>query len=58
MTDGSGALPPISKGALRSARRLLSRRARDEAGQFLAEGAQAVREAGTGESAGHLRSGS
>lgn len=45
MTDGSGALPPISKGALRSARRLLSRRGRDEAGQFLAEGAQAVREA-------------
>ena len=35
----------ISKGSLRSARRLSSRRGRDESGLFLVEGAQAVREA-------------
>ena len=35
----------ISKGSLRSARRLSSRRGREESGLFLVEGAQAVREA-------------
>lgn len=39
------ALPLISRAQQRSARRLLSRRERDESGLFLAEGAQAVREA-------------
>ena len=44
--DGPGAdAPPLSKGALRSTRRLLQRRARAETGLFLAEGAQPVREA-------------
>ncbi|WP_420175566.1 TrmH family RNA methyltransferase [Luteococcus sp. OSA5] len=38
-------LPLISRGQQRSARRLLARRERDEQGLFLAEGAQAVREA-------------
>lgn len=38
-------LAPISRGALRSARRLTSRRGRQEAGAFLVEGAQAVAEA-------------
>ncbi|WP_130866796.1 TrmH family RNA methyltransferase [Acidipropionibacterium timonense] len=45
MTDGPDAPLPISKGSLRSARRLLSRRGREESGLFLVEGAQAVREA-------------
>lgn len=45
MPDGPNAPAPISKSALRSARRLLSRRGREEAGAFLVEGAQAVREA-------------
>ncbi|WP_028706517.1 TrmH family RNA methyltransferase [Propionibacterium acidifaciens] len=46
MDDGPGAdAPPLSKGALRSTRRLLQRRARAETGLFLAEGAQPVREA-------------
>ncbi|WP_027587614.1 TrmH family RNA methyltransferase [Acidipropionibacterium thoenii] len=45
MTGGSNAVAPISRNALRSARRLLSRRGREEAGLFLVEGAQAVREA-------------
>ncbi len=45
MTGGSNAPAPISRNALRSARRLLSRRGREEAGLFLVEGAQAVREA-------------
>lgn len=43
--DEPSALPLISKGQQRSARRLLSRRERDDSGLFLAEGAQAVREA-------------
>ena len=43
--DEPSALPLISRGQQRSARRLLSRRDRDETGLFLAEGAQAVREA-------------
>ncbi|MFZ2260593.1 TrmH family RNA methyltransferase [Luteococcus japonicus] len=43
--DEPSALPLISRGQQRSARRLLSRRERDEQGLFLAEGAQAVREA-------------
>lgn len=45
MPDGPNAPAPISKSALRSARRLLSRRGREEAGAFLVEGSQAVREA-------------
>lgn len=48
MTDGPNREPSwehISKGALRSARRLASRRGREESGLFLVEGAQAVREA-------------
>ena len=43
--DEPSAVPLISRGQQRSARRLLSRRERDEQGLFLAEGAQAVREA-------------
>lgn len=43
--DEPGSLPLISRGQQRQARRLLSRRERDETGLFLAEGAQAVREA-------------
>lgn len=45
MTGGSNAPAPISRNALRSARRLRSRQGREEAGLFLVEGAQAVREA-------------
>ena len=40
--DEPSALPLISRGQQRSARRLLSRRDRDETGLFLAEGAQAL----------------
>lgn len=43
--DEPSALPLISRAQQRSARRLLSRRERDDQGLFLAEGAQAVREA-------------
>lgn len=43
--DGSNGLAPISKAQLRSARRLLQRKVRQDAGEFLVEGAQAVREA-------------
>ncbi|MFZ2626007.1 MAG: RNA methyltransferase [Propionibacterium sp.] len=43
--DEPDAVPFLSKGALRSARRLLQRKARAETGLFLAEGVQAVREA-------------
>ncbi len=45
MTHEPDALPPISGGQLRSARRLLQAKARRESGRFLVEGAQAVREA-------------
>jgi len=38
-------LAPASRGQLRSARRLLTRKERDRRGEFLAEGPQAVREA-------------
>lgn len=38
-------IPPLSRAQFRAARRLLSRRGRQDAGEFLAEGAQAVREA-------------
>lgn len=43
--DGSDDLAPISKAQVRSARRLLQRRGRQIAGEFLVEGAQGVREA-------------
>ncbi|SER51026.1 RNA methyltransferase, TrmH family [Propionibacterium cyclohexanicum] len=43
--DEPDAVPPLGKGALRSARRLAQRKARAETGQFLVEGVQAVREA-------------
>lgn len=45
MTGGSNAPASISRNALRSARRLKSRQGREEAGLFLVEGTQAVREA-------------
>lgn len=45
MPDGPDVPAPISRSALRSARRLLSRRGREDAGSFLVEGSQAVREA-------------
>ncbi len=48
MTDingGPDALAPISKAQVRSARRLHQRKGRQAAGEFLVEGAQAVREA-------------
>lgn len=44
-TEPSATLPGLSRGQLRSARALLSRRGRQSAGRFLAEGRQAVREA-------------
>ncbi|HIW31100.1 MAG TPA: RNA methyltransferase [Candidatus Luteococcus avicola] len=43
--DEPHALPLISRGQQRAARRLLSRKGREEDGLFLAEGTQAVREA-------------
>ncbi|GAA2178813.1 RNA methyltransferase [Brooklawnia cerclae] len=43
--DGPGALPILSRTQLRSARRLLQRKGREAAGEFLVEGTQAVREA-------------
>lgn len=43
--DGSDEVPLISRGQLRSARQLLSRKNRQERGEFLVEGTQAVREA-------------
>lgn len=43
--DGPDAVAPISKAQLRSARRLLHRKGRQLAGEFLVEGAQGVREA-------------
>ena len=43
--EPSPAVPAISRGQLRSARTLLTRKGRFSSGQFLAEGAQAVREA-------------
>lgn len=43
--DEPDALPLISRAQQRSARRLLSRKERDDSGLFLAEGTQAVREA-------------
>lgn len=43
--NGPDAATPVPSGVLRSARRLLARRGRDLAGEFLAEGRQAVREA-------------
>lgn len=45
MTFEPDAAPLISRSQLRSARRLLTRRGRDESGLFLVEGTQAVREA-------------
>ena len=45
MTLEPDAAPLISRTQLRSARRLLTRKGRDESGLFLVEGAQAVREA-------------
>ncbi len=45
MTHEPDALPLISRAQQRSARRLLSRKGRDESGLFLVEGTQAVREA-------------
>lgn len=44
-SDEPHALPLISRAQLRAARRLLSRKGREEDGLFLAEGTQAVREA-------------
>lgn len=38
-------VPPLSRAQFRGARKLLARKGRDESGEFLAEGAQAVREA-------------
>ena len=38
-------LPPLSRAQYRAARKLTTRKGRDEAGEFLVEGAQAVREA-------------
>lgn len=46
--DGSNELAPISRAQVRSARRLLQRKGRESAGEFLVEGSQAVREALTG----------
>ncbi len=43
--DGSNDLAPISKAQVRSARRLLQRKAREAAAEFLVEGTQGVREA-------------
>ncbi|NLH69097.1 MAG: RNA methyltransferase [Brooklawnia sp.] len=43
--DGPIDLAPISKGQVRSVRRLLARKGREAAGEFLVEGTQAVREA-------------
>ncbi len=45
LMDGSNAPAPISKAQVRSARHLLQRKGREAAGEFLVEGAQAVREA-------------
>lgn len=44
-TEPSTALPELSRGQVRSARALLSRKGRQSTGRFLAEGRQAVREA-------------
>lgn len=43
--DGSDEVPLISRAQLRSARQLLSRKHRQQRGEFLVEGTQAVREA-------------